>query len=213
MSQNFVCQNCNQNLLRSDLQAHGEICRNTQFKQTFRRPLEKDTSPNQKDVNTNSDPYYEMKQGMVTFGRISNPDSKNIENSSSTSNIFKKNNSIKKDKPNSEIPTKSQSNERNSNASSEIVNDKITEREINEKDISLEKYNLFKSRDIITNVPDKFGGIGILNSITDNNSFLSTVIQTVWNLQLLRSYLIYDVDISESDTKNKLIFHLKVYFI
>ena len=93
------------------------------------------------------------------------------------------------------------------------MNDKITEREINEKDISLEKYNLFKSRDIITNVPDKFGGIGILNSITDNNSFLSTVIQTVWNLQLLRSYLIYDVDISESDTKNKLIFHLKVYFI
>ena len=210
MSKNFVCQNCNQNLRGSDLQAHCVICKNTQFKQTFRTANDNDISPNHKYLNMKSDPYYEMKEGMVTFRPI--PEAKNIENSSSESNMFKKNSLIQKDKTNSENPTKSLNKETN-NIFSDSDIDKIIKRDVNEKDVSEEKFNQFNNRDNnITDVPDKFGGIGILNSINDNNSFLAAIFQTIWNLQKMRNYLIYDVDISETDSKNKLIFHLKVFY-
>ena len=70
--------------------------------------------------------------------------------------------------------------------------------------------NLFIISDFSTNIPDKFGGIGIINNINDNNSFLNVVVQTIWNLQFVRNYLIYDMNICENDSKNRLLFILKV---
>jgi len=64
--------------------------------------------------------------------------------------------------------------------------------------------------DFSTNIPDKFGGIGIINRINDNNSHMVVVVQTIWNLQILRNYLIYDMNISDNDVKNRFLFILKV---
>lgn len=95
-------------LQRSEIQSHSDICKNSQLKQTFRRAVDKETmSPSQKNG------YYEMNDGMVTFGRASNPEVKAIENSSSQSNIFKKSNSVKKDNPDVNKVAKSQNIEKN----------------------------------------------------------------------------------------------------
>jgi hypothetical protein len=205
MSQNYVCQNCSQTLSKPDILSHSEICKNSQFKQTYRRVSDSKVTTN-KDMKTN--PYYEMNDGMLTFGRSSNPESQNLEKTTSQSNIFKKSNYLNKSK---ELSSNAKSQNIERTAGVDLI-EKFIEIESNEKDFSVERLVFIKKRDYVTNVPDKFGGIGIINSISDNNSFLSVVVHTVWNLQLLRNYLIYDVDISESDSKNKLLLQLKVEF-
>ena len=95
MSQNYVCQNCSQTLSKPDILSHSEICKNSQFKQTYRRVSDSKVTTN-KDMKTN--PYYEMNDGMLTFGRSSNPESQNLEKTTSQSNIFKKSNYLNKSK-------------------------------------------------------------------------------------------------------------------
>jgi hypothetical protein len=36
------------------------------------------------------------------------------------------------------------------------------------------------------------------------------IVQAIWNLQILRNYLIYDMNISDNDVKNRFLFILKV---
>jgi hypothetical protein len=97
-SQNIICPNCNQNLPKSDLHSHNEQCKNNQFKQTFKRAV-KDMTNNHETKSKIDDHYYEIGDGMVTFGRASNPNElKHADVSTSQSNTFKKNNSFKKDK-------------------------------------------------------------------------------------------------------------------
>ena len=134
-TQNFVCQNCDTNLTRADLQSHSEICNNNQSKKIFKRSNDKDTSNNQNEHKSNSDsPYYELNDGMVTFGRASNPNEGKIDNSSSQINVFKKNISFKKEKVNNELSQnmKTPTNEKDSSNNGNL-NYKSNENEENEK--------------------------------------------------------------------------------
>ena len=60
-----------------------------------------------------------------------------------------------------------------------------------------------------THTQDKSLAIGILNNIGDNNSFLSVVIQAFWNLEFIRNFIIYDLNVKESDQNAKLLYNLK----
>ena len=55
------------------------------------------------------------------------------------------------------------------------------------------------------------GGIGISNKIDQHNSYVSAVIQQIWNMKHLRNYILNDMIINE-EPRNKFISNLKVFF-
>jgi len=61
-----------------------------------------------------------------------------------------------------------------------------------------------------TGSQEKSMALGIINNIGDNNSFLSVVVQTFWNLEFIRNYIIYDLNVKESENNSRLLYHLKV---
>lgn len=54
----------------------------------------------------------------------------------------------------------------------------------------------------------------LLNRIGDHNSFLSVVIHALWNLKIMRNFIIKDLNtLNEKESKNKLFYHLKSLFL
>jgi len=57
---------------------------------------------------------------------------------------------------------------------------------------------------------EKSNAVGIINNVGDNNSFLAVIVQTFWNLELIRNFIIYDLNVKEGDLNFKLLYNLKV---
>lgn len=59
------------------------------------------------------------------------------------------------------------------------------------------------------NLKQKLFGIGIINKLGHHNSFVSSIIQIIWNMKHLRNYLLSEVILSD-ETKHSLLINLRV---
>jgi len=176
-------------------------------KRYFKKAREQEGTP--VESNSNKSDYYGMNIATFTFG------GKQPHMMSNQLNLMNKESEF------DDMTIKPKFRKTNSSKRFEIdkEKDKYKDRE-REREIILdiEKSKLLKGREnshssIPINCNIYSPAPGIINKIGAHNSFLSVVVQSLWNFSIFRNFVLNELHVnSEKDIKNKLLYELKCLF-
>jgi hypothetical protein len=84
---------------------------------------------------------------------------------------------------------------------------------VNDKERKVEDRLLKKSESRVDTLKDlprpALALSSILNPLGSHHSFLSVVVHSIWNLKLLRNFILNEINLSEKDSKNRLLIDTK----
>ena len=219
----YFCKHCKNYIPKEELSQHEQFCKsfvstkkNQYITEFDYKEMSNNTKINQSSAKSTDD-YYNLSDAMITFGKnptfiqsIDNPDAINTaltknnfaNNDNINVNIFKKAPSLK----NMDKPLQINDNLNNcNNQSNKIANNYILNEET-DKNLKEERYNIIKKH---SDFQEKLGGIPLYNKIGENNSFLIVVIQSIWNMRVIRNFILNDMNIRDDYDKHTFLINLR----